>query len=129
MLVLAVALLNVFEIWVEALLSRLHILKALCCKVGSSLIPLTFYEILWLKNAIFHFVQEVIIMVLILHPPVELYMMFFTVKTCYGIEQFVSVILATFWVLFTHVGNGKYFNYILYIVGCFGSCLVQIKHW
>lgn len=99
MLVLAVSLLNLFEICVEALfITRTTILKVLFCKVWSSRIPLhfmTFYDILWLINVISHFVQ-VIIMVLILHQPVELYLMFFIVTTGYGIEQFVSIILSTF---------------------------------
>lgn len=99
MLVLAVSLLNVFEICVEALfITRTTILKVLFCKVWSSLIPLhfmTLYDILWLINVISRFVQ-VIIMVLILHQPVELYLMVFVVTTGYGIEQFVSIILSTF---------------------------------
>lgn len=72
---------------------------------------MTFYDILWLINVISHFVQ-VIIMVLILHQPVELYLMFFIVTTGYGIEQFVSIILSTFGFFFTQGGNGKYIHYM-----------------
>jgi len=57
---------------------------------------MTLYDILWLINAIFHFVQRVIIKVLILHQPVELYMMFFLFTSGYGIEELVSIILAIF---------------------------------
>lgn len=81
-------------------------------KTFSSAKMQTFYDTLWLINGIFHFVHQVIIMVLILRQPVELYMMVFIVTTGYSIEQFDSIMLATFQLFFTHVGNGKYFHYV-----------------